>query len=102
MDVNKLQKVFVGGSASGVMAAALVVGVGVPPAQAKITKFCTQPFAMEGEACFCSDGDRVAVNGLVRDGLRAVAQIRVGGTTKLWECHDANGARNGLKWCNFD
>ncbi|UGY93577.1 hypothetical protein [Streptomyces gobiensis] len=85
-----------------ISAAAILVMGPQAHAAAKITEFCTQPFAPEGMGCFYSDGDRVRVADITRDGLRAVAEIRVGGTNEYRECHDSNGADNGYTWCNFN
>lgn len=87
--------------ASVAITAIAVATIGAPQAQADPTEYCTHGFKIEGVSCFYSYGDRISVNDISPDGLRTVAEIVVDGGIRR-ECHDSNGAGNGLTWCDFD
>ncbi|MBM4794128.1 hypothetical protein HXP44_19150 [Streptomyces sioyaensis] len=76
--------------------------VAKPPSSATCTNIYSDP-GEPGVACFDPNGDKVYIGDSHSDGLRAVAQITshdFGGG--LRECHDANGAGNGFRVCDFD
>ncbi|MFI1173371.1 hypothetical protein [Streptomyces melanogenes] len=90
--------------------AAVAVGTAlttVTPASAAVTKFCTQPFAKAGYACFYSSDDRIEVLDNYADGRRSVAVWYVFDNAngnkilRRGECHNAEGAGKTVT-CHYD
>lgn len=93
-------------SGATTVAAALSLAAGVTtPAHAAVTKFCTAPANKAGEACFYSDGDKITVRDIWKDGLRSVAvwfvEDRDSGYKRQGECHNAGGAGTVVT-CDYD
>ncbi|MGA5168773.1 MULTISPECIES: hypothetical protein [Streptomyces] len=77
------------------------------PASAAVTRFCTQPFAKAGYACFYSSDDRIEVLDNYADGRRSVVIWYVADNANgnrildRGECHNAKGAGKTVT-CDYD
>ncbi|MFF5125915.1 hypothetical protein ACFY41_03085 [Streptomyces syringium] len=92
-----------------------LLGVGAPaqandapvarvPSLANTTKTCIPWFVWPlGDVCFDSNGDKFILNDLREDGKRLVVRwVAHDGSGRSGECHDADGADNGPKICNYN
>ncbi|MFE1439209.1 hypothetical protein [Streptomyces sp. NPDC058739] len=90
------------------VAIAGTVSVGVvatgPASAAAGTRTCIPYFhAPKGDVCFDADGDKFVISDMVSDGRRLVVKwTAFDGSGRSGECHDADGANNGVTVCNYD
>ncbi|MBZ2409043.1 hypothetical protein HX747_17500 [Streptomyces sp. L06] len=56
-----------------------------------------------GNACFDATGDKFLLSDNRADGMRLVVRwVAVDGSGRSGECHDADGASNGVKVCDYN
>ncbi|MEW2578594.1 hypothetical protein [Streptomyces syringium] len=96
--------VLAGSLIAGAPAQANVAPVTDGPSVANTTKTCIPWFVWPlGDVCFDSNGDKFIINDLRKDGKRLVVRWDAhDGSGRSGECHDADGADNGPKICNYN
>lgn len=91
---------------ASLLTGAVVAGslIGGAPAQANTSKTCIPLMTWSfGDVCFDGNGDKFIMSDYRDDHRRIVVKwVAHDGSGRTGECHDADGAMNGAKICNYN